>query len=224
MVTFRRLIDNEQLDYYPTPPYATRALFKHVMPAYSFGSMTCLEPACGGGHMSEVLKDHFEKVISTDVENYGYGEEKDFLHDFQMDSKPDWIITNPPYNLATEFVVQALGLAQLGVAIFTRLQFLESVFRYNVIFRDRPPMVVAPFVERVHLKKGEVVRHCGSTCCYVWMVWNLRKYHVLDEISRVVWIPPCRKQLEKDSDYDNRAGNSGTKDRKGSVRRIRALV
>src|SRR5215472_16213237 len=40
------------LDDFPTPPWATRALIEHVVVGKSaLSSMTCLEPACGRGHM-----------------------------------------------------------------------------------------------------------------------------------------------------------------------------
>ena len=62
------------LDDFPTPPWATRALLEHVLPSKGpLSSMTCLEPACGRGHMSVALSEYFGKVISTDVFDYGFG-------------------------------------------------------------------------------------------------------------------------------------------------------
>jgi len=200
MVTFRRLATKEQLDYYPTSPWATRAFFKYVVYNYNFGNMTCLEPACGEGHMSKVLKQHFKKVVSSDIADHGYGEQRDFLSD-KFDEF-DWVITNAPYNLALEFTLTALKIAKLGVAMFTRIQFLEGLLRYNTLIKDNPPAIVAPFVERVHLQKDKIVKNSGSTTLYCWMVWNQRKYSVWDNTTRLTWIPPCRKKLEKETDYE----------------------
>ena len=48
------------LDDFPTPPWATRALVEHVIVSKnSLREMTCLEPACGRGHMSVALAPYF---------------------------------------------------------------------------------------------------------------------------------------------------------------------
>src|SRR6185369_1476261 len=68
------------LDDFPTPPWATRALIERVLAsADGLGSMTCLEPACGRGHMSVALASYFQKVTSLDVFDYGFGQVADFL-------------------------------------------------------------------------------------------------------------------------------------------------
>jgi hypothetical protein len=46
----------DALDYFPTPPWATRALFRHVLPALGVDSIgRAWEPACGEGHMASVI-------------------------------------------------------------------------------------------------------------------------------------------------------------------------
>ena len=49
-------------DDFPTPPWATHALFEHVLNCASLQNKTCLEPACGAGHMAHVLEDNFGTV------------------------------------------------------------------------------------------------------------------------------------------------------------------
>ena len=61
----------------------------------------------------------------------------------------DWVITNPPFRLAEEFVARSLNVARKGVAILARTVFLESVGRYEAIFKINPPTVFAQFSERV---------------------------------------------------------------------------
>src|ERR1700688_2113805 len=127
-------------DDFPTPPWATRALMEHVLDEKeTLGSLTCLEPACGAGHMSKVLWEYFGHVRSADAFDYGYGVVEDFLAQPFEARSVDWIITNPPFRLAEEFVLRALNIARCGVAILARTVFLESVGRYDVIFRNRPP-------------------------------------------------------------------------------------
>ena len=75
-----RLHPADSLDFSPTPPWATRALMHCVMPVLGLREFNSVwEPACGEGHMAEVLREFFAEVIATDVFDYGYG---DAVHDF----------------------------------------------------------------------------------------------------------------------------------------------
>ena len=89
------------------------------------------ECACGGGHLSDVLKAHGYDVKSSDLIDRGYEgtEIKDFLLVTQDDIKNDHtrdIITNPPYKFTKEFVEHALELSPEGtkIAMFLKIQFL----------------------------------------------------------------------------------------------------
>jgi hypothetical protein len=69
----------EDLDFSPTPPWATRALIERVLPVLnisraSLAAATLHEPACGEGHMAEVLREYFPTVAATDIHDYGYGD------------------------------------------------------------------------------------------------------------------------------------------------------
>src|SRR3984893_15065568 len=82
------------LDDFPTPPWATRALVEHVITSKdSLGSMTCLEPACGRGHMSVALAGYFRNVTSYDVFDYRFGHVADFLKSNHPERSYDWVIT-----------------------------------------------------------------------------------------------------------------------------------
>src|ERR1700686_5629894 len=73
-----RLEPPDALDFFCTPPWATRALCKHVLFA-SGGSfpmpLSGWEPAAGEGHMAEVLMEYFQQVHASDVFDYGCGYE-----------------------------------------------------------------------------------------------------------------------------------------------------
>ena len=48
----------DALDFFPTPLWATRALFRHVLPALGIEAVGRVwEPACGQGHMAEVITE-----------------------------------------------------------------------------------------------------------------------------------------------------------------------
>jgi hypothetical protein len=118
------------LDYFPTPPWATRALFKHVLLVLGVGAVnSAWEPACGEGHMAAVIAEFASSTTASDIFDYGYGVVPvDFLFDAPA-ARPDWIITNPPFSLACEFTLRALDLAREGVAMLVRTQWIESVGR-----------------------------------------------------------------------------------------------
>jgi hypothetical protein len=196
---------DDSLDFFPTPPWATRALIERVLrnPAclnvWTIEDASVWEPACGEGHIAEVLREYFGTVLSTDIFDYGYGDRTvDFLSDLEVsDTKSDFIITNPPFGDKGEaFVLQALKLAREGVAMFVRLQWLETIGRYENIFRDHPPTLIAFFPERVNLCKGRWDPEGGTATAYIWLVW------LKDEKPcPPFWIPPgCREALTRPDD------------------------
>ena len=180
----------DSLDFFPTPPWATRALMTHVLSESYWRGKTCWEPACGEGHMSEVLKDCFQEVISSDIATYGYSEalEIDFLdprHDFLV----DWIITNPPFNLAEKFAARRNGRA---MAMLVRTAWLEGAGRYQRLFSVDPPSIVAQFTERVTMVKGRIAeKGVSSATAFCWVVWTQEHAHR----TLLRWIPPCKKDL-----------------------------
>ena len=86
-----------------------------------------LEPSCGEGHISEVLKSHGYNVVSRDLINRGYGDVADFLSDDNTEWNGD-IITNPPYKYGCEFVEKALQIIPDGhkVAMFLKVSVLRG--------------------------------------------------------------------------------------------------
>lgn len=183
---------DDSLDYFPTPPWATRALLECVFPLINveqIGAYSAWEPACGEGHIAEVLGEYFGKVIATDIHDYGYGDMADFL-DPATDADADWIITNPPFgDKAEPFVLKALDRARYGVAMFVRLQWLETIGRYEAIYRDRPPTAIAFFAERVPLCKGRWNPDGDTATAYIWLVWDK-----FEQRQPPFWIPPGQRE------------------------------
>lgn len=185
-------------DDFPTPPWATRALLEHIIsPHENLGAQTCLEPACGAGHMAKVLKEYFGEVRCSDAHSYGYAPVRDYLTYPYETNAVDWVITNPPFRLAEEFIARSLIVARRGVAILARTVFLESVGRYQRLFEEQPPAIFAQFVERVPMVKGRLDRKATTATGYAWLIWE--KGNV--DPPRLMWVPPCRKRLERASDY-----------------------
>jgi hypothetical protein len=191
----QRASPKNALDDFPTPPWATRALAEHVITPTG----TCLEPACGRGHMSATLAEYFGSVTSSDICDYGFGEIEEFLESSYGPDSFDWVITNPPFILAEKFIRRSTEIARVGIAMLTRTAFIESVDRYNRLFKVNPPLRVAQFVERVPMVIGRLQRDASTATAYAWMVWKKDVSHKPCELT---WIPPCRRELERDKDYD----------------------
>src|SRR5215469_13341749 len=99
------------LDLYETPAIATEALLRvEKVPQQVW------EPAAGRGAIVNVLRGHGHAVIASDVYDFGC----------------DCILTNPPFQIANEFVAHALDLCPL-VVMLLRLAFLESERRSKVL-------------------------------------------------------------------------------------------
>jgi hypothetical protein len=169
----QRIEPKDSPDDFPTPPWATRGLIEHIIGGgpKSLSDQTCLEPACGAGHMAKVLKEYFRSVWSSDAYHYGYGKVRDFVGEPYPENSFDWVVTNPPFRLAEDFVRLSLPVARKGVAILARTVFLESVGRYQGIFRVAPPTKFAQFVERVPMVRGRLYIKATTATGYAWLVW-----------------------------------------------------
>lgn len=198
------------LDDFPTPRWATRALAEHVLAPYNLKSASCWEPTCGRGYMAATLAEYFRSVRSSDIAPFGFGTQLDFLatspDSIDAIDRPDWIVTNPPFRLAEEFARRALRLADVGTAMLVRTGFIEGAGRYERLFRDNPPAIFAQFVERVPILRGRVDATASTATSYCWLVW-VKSASLNPEL---LWIPPCRKRLEKAGDYDDPRRESGS--------------
>ena len=169
--------ERQQEDYYATDPKALELLLElETFSPYVW------EPACGEGHLSEVLKSHGYKVRSSDVINRGYSDTEtlDFLKVNKQDIKQDFsrdIITNPPYRYAKEFVEHALNISMdnTKVAMFLKLTFLESKARKK-LFEKYPPKIIYVSSSRLQCaKNGDFEKYgkgVGTAVAYAWFIWE----------------------------------------------------
>ena len=159
-------------DFYATPDDAIHALLDRE----TFeGSIW--EPACGDGAISKILKDRGYHVYSTDLVDRGYGDEHfDFL---TSDATAPNIITNPPFNIGTEFVLHALKQTDKKVAIFNKLTFLEGQKRKHLIFSQKNLETVYVFSKRVTFNADK-----GGMLAFAWYVFN--KSHYGDPVLKFI--------------------------------------
>lgn len=187
------------LDDFPTPPWATRALCEYLVRENLMiipKGMSCTEPAANRGHMVKPLEETFGIVRGSDIHDYGEGYPvQDYL--FGTPAETDWTITNPPFRLAEQFIETAFRTSRDGVAVIVRSAFLEGVGRYNGLFKRNPPSLILQFSERVVMHKGKLSAKGSTATAYCWLVWVMG-----EDGTKFDWIAPCRKRLERASDYE----------------------
>ena len=163
----------ERNDFYATAPIAIDLLKKKVELPHNI-----LEPACGSGCLSLRLEQLGHDVYSSDIIDRGFGNVKDFFTMTEPPFEDDFaIVTNPPYKMATEFVVHSLALVPDGslVCMFLKTTFAESKGRYEKIFRNSPPYRVLQCIERVLCAKNAdfvTQQKQGSAVAYAWWIWK----------------------------------------------------
>ena len=160
--------ERNKLDYYGTDRKSTESLLQ----VETFSS-NIWEPCAGHHLIANKLIEHGYNVKCSDIAEY-----EEFDHEildfFDCTEKCNMdIITNPPYNLATDFAAKALDLLMPGrkLALFLRLQYLEGVSRYEKVFKKNPPKTIYIFVNRQVCSKKDDFSE-GSAVAYAWFVWE----------------------------------------------------
>jgi len=166
--TGRSPVKQHPNDLYDTPPEAVHALLKVEKLPHRIW-----EPACGTGNIVNVLRIAGHSVFATDLNERGCPQSFDridFLFPISCDCEA--IVTNPPYNLAQDFVELALTRAPL-VIMLLRLAFYESEKRACIlenaglarihVFANRLPMM--------H-REGWQGRKASSAMVFAWFVWS----------------------------------------------------
>lgn len=166
----------ETNDYYATQPKAVKILLENEC-----FSDTIWEPACGGGHVADVLKEAGYTVRCSDLidREYPGTEVIDFLSVSGCNNTDD-IITNPPYKYAKEFVEKALEVSKPGtkIAMFLKLQFLEGQARKELFLKNPPKVIYVSSSRLGCAKNGEFrINKAGelmieSAVAYAWFVWE----------------------------------------------------
>lgn len=133
--------ERSDFDYYPTPGFMTRSL-AHFHPAIVGASV--LEPCSGGDAITTILRREFGcRVATNDLDNRHLAQT---CHDATAQSywknyapAVDWVITNPPFNVALPILIYAVEHARVGVAFLLRKTFLEPTDDRGPWLQEHPP-------------------------------------------------------------------------------------
>ena len=176
-------------DYYATPTEEVVNILEQMQ--LDLDNSVILEPCVGGGNIIKGIQKYLSNsnmsaaICGTDIQNRGYQDESlnslqyglDFLSDEYNEHlivNIDYIIMNPPYATIEPFVMKALSIANKGILMLGRLQFLEGQSRYENILKDYPPTDIYIYVDRIRCyKNGNPNENTAAAQAYAWFYWDL---------------------------------------------------
>ena len=181
--------ERDALDYYATPTEEVVNILEQIQ--LDLDNSVILEPCVGGGNIIKGIQKYLSNsnmsaaICGTDIQNRGYQDESlnslqyglDFLSDEYNEHlivDIDYIIMNPPYATIEPFVMKALSIANKGILMLGRLQFLEGQSRYENILKDYPPTDIYIYVDRIRCyKNGNPNENTAAAQAYAWFYWDL---------------------------------------------------
>lgn len=128
-MTQQALTPRRKLDQYYTPETLVTELINHVS---IFGNV--LEPCVGNGQIAAALLERrpvFTRPVLTtnDIDYTHFADFHEDATDYNSQMwyrpRPDWVITNPPFNVAMPILENAWLHCRFGIAFLLRLTFLE---------------------------------------------------------------------------------------------------
>lgn len=155
--------DHNPYNFYRTPWEVTQSL----VDALQLNGKSIWEPACGDGDMANILIENGNHVIGTELRQTGYGQNGvDFLTADFIDC--DWIITNPPFNLAVQFIERCIEFKR-PFAMLLKSQYWHSKGRLS-LFQKHTPSHVLPLTWRPDFHFG--AKGGSPTMECAWTVWD----------------------------------------------------
>ena len=156
----------KQTDFYETPYSLTR---KFLDVEEFDKSLTVCEPACGKGAITKVLKEYWNDNLVT-----AYDQEVNFI--WGENGHYDYIVTNPPFTTALQFINQAKIVARKKFAFLLPLSYLHGKARYDELYTDREYGLKKVYVFTRYPMLGDELREDGKyrtgMMVYAWYVWE----------------------------------------------------
>ena len=127
-------------DHYPTPTALTLALLKELS---QIGG-AIIEPCAAEGKIAGILRAHpgVTGVTTNDIDATmptRYHEDATDPGAAFWLAPADWVVTNPPFNQADQFVRLAWRKARQGVAMLLRLTFMEPTRKRAQLLTSMAP-------------------------------------------------------------------------------------
>ena len=151
-------------DFYETPYSMTERLLQSE--PFDFSLSVC-EPACGEGAITKIIDRYFEADITA------YDVEVNFLNET---GEYSYIITNPPFSLAMEFIKKAKTVATEKFALLLPLSYLHGKRRFDNVYNDRSYGLKHVYVFTRYPLLGEPLREDGKyktgMMVYAWYIFE----------------------------------------------------
>ncbi|NBP56209.1 hypothetical protein EBU71_06695 [bacterium] len=152
-------------DFYETPYSITR----HLLNVEKFNyDLSVLEPAQGSGAIVKILSENWQNTKIT-----GYDIEKNFLTETEQ---YDYIITNPPFSIAFDFIQVAKRVAKNKFAMLLPLSYLHGKKRFDEVYSDRNYGLKCVYVFTRYPMLGESLREDGKyntgMMVYAWYIFE----------------------------------------------------
>ena len=162
-----------KLEFFPTPPWGARAGAEQLL-AIDPGSWSFWDPCAGQHHMAAPLAEYARQVHRSDIHDYGMGDPvADFTDARLVGPEVDWIVANPPFGRAADFVRLGLERARRAVAVLQRLAFAETGGRHPLFEGGEYPLTrLAIFSERLPMTVGVWRPKGGTATAYAWFIWR----------------------------------------------------
>lgn len=158
-------------DQYFTPEFATQILLAYRPDI----SGVILEPCVGNGDMAGPLRERgrvwtndIDERMPADVHMDATGQAFWNLVEFgPLQDRPNFIVSNPPFNVCASIVQQAYDHASVGIAMLLRLSFLEPCGDRADFLAEHPPddVLVLPRISFTGNGKTD-------NCTCAWFVWT----------------------------------------------------
>ncbi len=184
----KRDVSKSYSDLYNTPETAIAALWEYVDYKHDVNTQTFFEPANGMGKISKYLENH--GIFMDTNELFSEHGASDFNENFlspnpEVSCKWDYdvIIANPPYKLASEFVLEGFKYAKEQYHLL-RINFLEGGKRYDELFTLGHLKNVYVFTKRISCSKGVDEEPQANAVCYAWYHFD-RDY---DGFPQLHWV------------------------------------
>jgi|TARA_Y100000310_G_scaffold340907_1_gene438263 hypothetical protein len=126
--------------------------------------------------MAEAAKKlRYPNVVAHDLHDWGYGVTAMNFLDQSPRYRPDLtVFMNPPFSLATEFVLRALNRQARKVVCFQRFAWWESQKRRE-FWAKHPPNRVYICGDRAHCWRIDIPpeeRKSSTPTAHAWFVWE----------------------------------------------------
>lgn len=153
------------LDFYETPAKLTRAMMREC----PLIDDVC-EPCVGHRAIADELAREQRSVVGWDIDP---DKNPDRVSDATDDRtwnghRFDWVVSNPPFNVAHEIVPHAVAASRVGCAMLLRITYLEPCEKRGSWLQENPISRLIIFNPRPRFRAGKGT----DSATVAWFVWE----------------------------------------------------